>query len=497
MAKHEDKSFALQEVTDDAEKGSISSPVLVEDSLEFKRLLRKIDFRLMPLMCFIYGIQFLDKTTLSYASVMGIKKDTHLVGNDYALLGTMFYVGYLFWEYPTNYLMQRLPLAKYLAINIIIWGGVLACTAAAKNWAGLMLVRTFLGIFESTVTPGFVLITSQWYRRAEQPLRIGIWYSFNGWAQIFGGCVAYGVAKHVGSDPHAALKGWQIIFIFTGCLTILLGIGVFFYLPDRPSNARWLTEEERLLAVERTRSNQQAVENKTVKWYQFREALTDVNTWLYALFSLATNIPNGAITNFGNILITSFGYSSRQSLLLGTPAGAVEIVWILFFAWLATRTNQRMYTALLSFIVPLIGLIMVASAKHVTGLIGYYLIYGYPVGSVLILSLISANTAGYTKKVTVNAINLIAYCVGNIIGPQTFQAKDSPDYKPAKIAMVICFGVCMLDFMIIRYLAVRENKRRDSLLASGDLNAGKIYGDKEAGILDLTDRENLSFRYNL
>ena len=97
--------------------------------------------------------------------------------------------------------MQRLPLAKYLAINVFIWGGVLACTAACKNWAGLMLVRTFLGIFESTVTPGFVLITSQWYTRAEQPLRIGVqnqfpmtkanespglWYSFNGFAQIFG-----------------------------------------------------------------------------------------------------------------------------------------------------------------------------------------------------------------------------------------------------------------------------------------------------------------------
>lgn len=82
--------------------------------------------------------------------------------------------------------MQRLPLAKYLSANIAIWGVILACTAACKNWTDLMLVRTFLGVFEATVTPGFVLITSQWYRSKEQPLRIGLWYSFNGWAQIFG-----------------------------------------------------------------------------------------------------------------------------------------------------------------------------------------------------------------------------------------------------------------------------------------------------------------------
>ena len=278
---------------------------------------------------------------------------------------------------------------------------------------------------------------------------------------------------------------------------MLLSVALFYVLPDNPASARWLTPEEKLMAVERTRGNQQAVENKIVKWYQVREALTDPKTWLYALFSIATNIPNGAITNFGNIVITSFGYTSRQSLLLGTPCGAVEIVWILFFAWLATKTNQRLYCAFLAFVVPLVGLIMMATATHTTALIGYYLVYGYPVGSVLILSLISANTAGYSKKVTVNAVNLIAYCVGNLVGPQTFQAKDAPDYHPAKIAMCVCFGICMLVFLIIRWCYVRENTRRDVLMHSGDVDANRTYTDKEAAELDLTDRENLSFRYSL
>lgn len=276
------------------EEGSISVVGLDESDPRYKKLLNKIDRYLMPLMCIVYGTQFLDKTTLSYASVMGIKKDTNLVGNEYALLGTIFYIGYLVWEYPTNALMQRLPLAKYLSLNIAIWGVILACTAACKDWTDLMLVRFFLGVFESTVTPGFVLITSQWYKRQEQPLRIGIWYSFNGFAQIFGGCFAYGVATHVGADPSAALKGWQIVYVFTGSFTVLLAIGVLCILPDNPMSAWWLTKEEKVLAVERIRSNQQAAENKVFKVYQAKEALMDVNTWLYALFSFSTNIPNGA-----------------------------------------------------------------------------------------------------------------------------------------------------------------------------------------------------------
>lgn len=304
-----DESQPLSEVP--VEVGSISGPDFDDDSVACRRLLRKIDWRLMPLMCTIYAIQFLDKTTLSYASVMGIKKDTDLVGDDYALLGTMFYVGYLVWEYPTSYLMQRLPLAKYLSINIVIWGGILACTAACKDWAGLMLVRTFLGVFESTVTPGFVLITAQWYKRSEQPLRIGIWYCFNGVALIFGGLFAYGVAEHVGADPHAALKGWQIVFLFTGCFTVVLGAALFFLLPDNPATAMWLTPEERLLAVQRTSGNQQAVENKIVNWKQVREGLTDLNTWLYAFFALCTNVPNGAIGSFGMSLCVG---SSRRGI---------------------------------------------------------------------------------------------------------------------------------------------------------------------------------------
>lgn len=117
-----------------------------------KRLLRKIDWNLMPLLCLVYGLNYLDKTTVSYASVMGLKKDIGLSGQQYSWIGSMFYFGYLFWEYPTNRLLQRLPLGKWSAFNVIMWGLVLCCMAATKNFAGAMTVRFFLGVFEAAVT---------------------------------------------------------------------------------------------------------------------------------------------------------------------------------------------------------------------------------------------------------------------------------------------------------------------------------------------------------
>lgn len=208
--------------------------------------------------CVVYGINYLDKTTISYASIMGLRTDLNLKGDDYQWLGSMFYFGYLAWEYPTNRLLQRLPLAKYSAFNVIMWGTTLALFATVSNFSGAVAVRFFLGVFESAVTPGFALFTSQWYTKAEQGARTGIWFSFNGFGQILGGLVAYGIA--VGARKHGlAIAPWKIVFLAFGLLTACLGIIFLFVMPDNQLNARWLSKTDRILAVARVRQNQQGI----------------------------------------------------------------------------------------------------------------------------------------------------------------------------------------------------------------------------------------------
>lgn len=263
--------------------------VIEIDEATNKRLLRKIDMHLMPILCVVYGLNFLDKTTLSYASVMGIKEPhtdnkmtsgIDLSGSQYSWLGSMFYFGYLVWEYPTNRLLQRLPLGKYSAFNIIMWGLVLSCFAAVESYSGAIAVRFFLGVFEAAVTPGFALFTSQWYTKKEQGTRTGIWFSFNGFAQIFGGLVAYGIAKGT-ARYGSTIEPWKIVFLVTGILTMCMGVIFLFVMPDNQMNARWLSKEDRLLAIERIRVNQQGVGNKHWKFYQLKEALLDPLSWAF------------------------------------------------------------------------------------------------------------------------------------------------------------------------------------------------------------------------
>lgn len=122
----------------------------------------KINKRIVACMLGTYFCQALDKGTLSFSSIMGIQEDTHLVGQQYSWLGTILYMGVLVGEYPTNVLLQKLPVAKYLSANVFCWGVVIACSAACKNFGSLMAVRFLLGVFESCVQPSFIIMTSMW-----------------------------------------------------------------------------------------------------------------------------------------------------------------------------------------------------------------------------------------------------------------------------------------------------------------------------------------------
>lgn len=474
-------------------QGAGGEPIILTPEEE-KRLLRKIDWHMMPLLCLVYGLNYLDKTTLSYASIMGLKTDINLIGQDYSWLGSAFYFGYLVWEWPTNLLLQRLPLAKWSAANVIMWGLILACMAGTNNFATAMTVRFFLGVFEAAVSPGFALFTSQWYTIHEQGSRTGIWFSFNGWGQILGGFVAYGIA--VGTKAHpVAVKSWQLLFLVIGLFTSAIGVIFLFVMPDSQLNARFLTPHERVLAVERIRGNQQGVGNKHFKMYQFKEALTDPMIWGLAFYSLVGNIPNGGITNYFSQLIVSFGFTPEQSLLLGTPGGAIEIIALVLCGWLGDKYRNRLLIGTSGLLLSILGILLIAflpKSMPIGRLIGFYFTQAAPTAFVALLSLISTNVAGWTKKTTVGAIYFIAYCVGNIVGPQAFQDKDKPDYRPAQITIIVCWCLGLIDMLFIYFWCRRENARKAAIRAEPGYS--RVEGQE---FFDLTDRENPEFIYSL
>ncbi|CAK9436365.1 uncharacterized protein LODBEIA_P09230 [Lodderomyces beijingensis] len=462
---------------------------IVIDDATNKRLLRKIDTFLLPVMCLLYMCQFMDKLTTSYSSILGLRQSLHMKGDMYSWTTTCFYLGYLVFEFPASLLLQRFPVAKTVSAFIIVWGMILAL-CAVPQYPGFIALRTILGMLESAVTPAFAIITSQWYKKEEQFLRTAFWFASNGIGTIVGSAISWGLYKNAESY---SLPAWKLVFVVTGCMTVFLGFLVMAHIPDNPTGAWFLTKEEKVLVVERIRSNQQGFGNPRFKKSQFIEALQDVRTWLFFLFAISSNIPNGGITSFGTILLKEdFGYSTADSLLMQMPQGAVEIVGCTLFAWLAKYLKSRTLMAVGVTAVVVMSQCLLAFAPTKSGrLAGLYLFTLAPVGFICVLSQVSSSVAGHTKKVTVNAIFLIGYCVGNLIGPQTFISTQAPKYQGAKVAIVVC-GVFSLLCLIAIYVSYYvDNKKRDSM-PPVDMSHVENYE-----FADLTDKENPNFRYAL
>jgi MFS family permease len=390
-----------------------------------------------------------------------------------------------------------LPVGKFTAANILCWGIVLACHAATSNYAGLLVCRFFLGAFEATITPSFVLITSMWFKQNEQGKRMGLWLSCNGVALILMAVIGYGLSAVTDS----ALAAWRILFLTLGLLTALTGAFYLWYLPDNQANAKFLSEREKLVAIEHIRDNFQGIGNQVWKWNQFWESFRDPRTYLYVLYSLLMNIPNGGITTFGSVIIKSFGFNNRLSLLLGAPSGVFDLGGKLLLTWLSDKFLDRTLFSFIAIMFPLIGGIMMItipqSAKGAL-LLGYYMISVSGSSWGLVMASISNNTLGYTKKVTVSGLQIIAYAAGNWIGPQTFRASDAPEYKKGKLMVAVMYGLSGVVLLILRWVNIRENRRRDRIQSEAgvDLNDPETKAAVErAKFMDLTDFQQPYFRY--
>lgn len=368
---------------------------------------------------------------------------------------------------------------------------MLICHVLAVNYAGLLSVRFFLGALEATVTPAFVILTSIWYKQNEQAQRMGFWLSCNGVALLVIGPIAYGLS----GVTESALPTWKILYLVLGGPTIATGIYCYVYMPDNQTNARFLNRREKLIAIERIRGNFQGIGSRTWKWPQFFEAFRDPRTYLYVVYTLLMNIPNGGITSFGSIVINSFGFNSRLSLLLNMPTGVVDIACKLGFTYLSDKHMDRSLYAFIAILIPMIGGIMMTviplTVKSAL-LVGYYFIGAAGSSWCLVMVMISNNTLGYTKKTTVNGLQILAYAAGNWIGPQTFRSTEAPTYYHGKLMVAIMYGLAALTLVLIRFINVAENRRRDKKAAEQSPVAGE--GPE---FLDLTDFEQPAFRYVL
>ncbi|OKL56349.1 hypothetical protein UA08_08535 [Talaromyces atroroseus] len=410
------ESLAKQNINDVASE-RLGETWTVEDET---KVVRKIDWHLMPPMTVAYMLQFLDKITLNNASIMGIKQDLHLTGSEYSWASSIFYFGYLVAAYPASIGLAKLPLGKFgrtdaSLLSSITWGVLLALHAVPHNFAGLMVLRFFLGVFESVISPAFSLIVSIWYRQEEHASRHSIWSAGNVGGSIVGSFVSFGIA-HITGFP-----AWKALFILYGGLGFLWGLVLLFLRPDGPSKARFLTPEQRELAVNRV-SSFRLDRARKYDIAEIKEALCDVQTWIIASWAL--------LTCFGNSALTAMPIYVIIALLVTGMVGAIMVRQVE-----APQKGARFF--------------------------GMLLFSKFTCAFPLVLSLNASNIGGQTKKTFASAMFFIAYCVGNIAGPQVFIASEAPSYPTAFATMIVTVGGAAIVMATLRVVLTRRNRKRD------------------------------------
>ncbi|RDW65332.1 putative allantoate permease-2 [Coleophoma crateriformis] len=450
---------------------------------EDARLIRRIDWRIVPILFVCATLSGLDKTAISAAAIYNLKKDLNLSGQQYSWVGSAPYFGGLAFMGPSAYMLQHFPPVNYFAFNVLCWGVLEMSMAACTGFGGLFVCRFLLGGFEALLIPATTMLVAMWYKPNEQPARNAI--ILNVIAPILNGLLAWAVGYHHGSYP-----AWKIIFLTLGAFTIVWSIVVFFFLPNNPLQAKWLSEREKFMLIQRKATDNTGMESRSFKKEQIWEALLDVKTWLIWFSIVALQVPNGGLTTFNTLIISGLGFNSEKTALLAMPPGAMSTLSGIGLSYLASRT--RKYRTLIvagSILLPLIGAIICYTLPrdNLAGqLIGLYILYTYWAPYVTLVSIYQANVAGHTKKLFLFAWFYISWAAGNIIGPQTFLSYQAPAYTGGTIAMIVCYVVSIILILVYGYVCAASNKKRQDEIAESK---------GENDWLDLSDKQNVAFKY--
>lgn len=361
---------------------------------------------------------------------------------------SLFYFGMLAGLYPMTFALQRFDVGRILGAIVILWSGICMLTAAVTTFQGLYAQRFFLGFVESIIPTGFMCIISGFYTQQEQSLRQSWWFSATGLFTIIGGGLNYGFAQiHGGS-----LRGWQYIYLLAGALTFIFGL-FCFATPNSPVTAWFLSADEKFAAVERLRRSQTGVRCTKIKLSQIKESLMDPKTYLIFIMMSSAYTINGAVSGFGPLIVNTFGWSSLESILLQFPLGALSFLSIVVTGYLGSRyQNIRLAMLILSCFPVIAGCVMMWKSEwyfHAAAPVVGYSITGFFGATVsLTITVGMSNVAGHTKKSFMSATIFVAYCLGNIVGPQLVKSQTRAEHYPELWLGLIIWWVILSAFKL-------------------------------------------------
>ncbi|SCV70847.1 BQ2448_3609 [Microbotryum intermedium] len=467
-----------------------------------KRVVRKIDMRIMPLIILSYLINYLDRSNLGNARTLNSDKPGEslvetlkLSGMRYNIVVAIFYITYVLFEFPSTFLMKKFTPSRWIRYVVkllfwvwfrdllthlfcrvfsrimVTWGIVTICSAAVKSYTGLIIARLALGVAEAGFFPCCLYLFTFWYKADERATRMAWFAASVAVSGAFGGAIATGVSYLSGK---AGLFGWQWLvsvallsmspdrldadfrppplfveqFILEGIPAIVVGVIVWFALPDWPETATFLTEDERAFAVARL---DDGAPRSTDAHFNRADFFATIKSWQFYAFAVAyffmANSLN-AFGYFGPTIIKNLGYSGPKAQLMTVPPNIVAFFVILANAMHSDRTRERPKHIIAGLIWVGLGYVLLATVKT-TG-VRFFAVCCIASTNAAVMPFVAwraSTVQGATSTAIATAFTVALSNSAGAVAPFLFIAKDGPNYTKGNwtcFAMLVAAAVIVL-----------------------------------------------------
>ncbi|KAH0839991.1 MFS general substrate transporter [Lanmaoa asiatica] len=429
-----------------------------------RKLLWKLDLR-MSILVVIYILNYIDRNNASAARARGLTTDLHLVGQQFATLLSILYVGYIIMQIPSNMFLNYIGKPSlYLPGCMIVWGVISALTGITINFTGALLTRFFLGFVEAAFFPGALFLISKWYKRDEIGLRTAILYCGNIISNAFGALLASGILG--GMDGVLGHAAWRWLFYIEGALTCFVAFCALFILPDFPASTRWLTEEERRLALRRMKEDvgigDQNETERGGRAHGLYLAVADWRVWLFAL-AMTAQVVALSFNAYFPTLSATLGYNPTVTLLLVAPPFIFTVVVAFWLSRRSDKKQERFYHMISSYTAGIVGFIIAISTMNTAArYVSLFLMAQSYAGFVVMYAWMNNSFPRPPSKraVCLSLINGFSQ-LGNIAGSYVWPSNWGPTYRYSYGICIACSGSAIVMSWVFREQLRALNRKLD------------------------------------
>ncbi|KAK9784537.1 hypothetical protein SCARD494_12792 [Seiridium cardinale] len=428
-----------------------------------RRLTRRLDCTLMPVVFLLFLLNILDRNNIASAKIVGLTDTLGLTNDQYNTCLLMFYVGYCITQVPSNMIIGKVRPSYYICLVTSLWGVISMSQGFTKNFGHLAAVRFLLGLIEAPFLPAVFVLMSCWYTRAELPPRVAILYGGNMMATAFSGLIAAGITSRM--EGVAGRPSWEWLFIIEGAMTVVIAILLLPLMTDYPLQSKHfcISHDLQLVAEWRIRKENAGIvdEDPESIWWGLKQALVDPKLYMFVVMQMAL-ITAQSFNNFFPSIVGTLGYDSTKTLLLTAPPYFFAFLVSLAISFHASYKHERGYHIAVPMIFALIGNILAMFVPSTGG--RYFSMFLMTGGSYspynLCVSWVSASLPRPRAKraAALAIVNFMSAGMAHWYTAYMFPDSQKPRYFAGGGVMsgacIVCGGMALY----LKYYLKKENK---------------------------------------